>query len=265
MELNWSTFALEILNFLVLMWLLKHFFYQPVMNVIAQRQQRIKQELTAAEQRENEAKALEVRYQHRLEEWEKEKQQAHQKLLKDLKHEREQALDTLQKELEDTRQKTAAIDARHQRDLVTQAQQRAYDQASHFASRLLSRLTSPALEASIIDLVLEDLSQLPSAQQDELNKACENSSHAVEIISAFPLAPKQQQQLQTTIGQFLSAGQPLEFTQSSELIAGLHICIGAWRLEASLADELRYFSQHSQFVQDNHINDLQTELKSEID
>jgi F-type H+-transporting ATPase subunit b len=34
-ELNWTTFVLEILNFLVLVWLLKHFFYQPVKGVIA--------------------------------------------------------------------------------------------------------------------------------------------------------------------------------------------------------------------------------------
>ena len=37
MELDWTTFILEIINFLVLVWILHRFLYQPVMNVIAQR------------------------------------------------------------------------------------------------------------------------------------------------------------------------------------------------------------------------------------
>jgi len=37
MELNWSTFLLEIINFLILVWILKHFFYKPILDVIAHR------------------------------------------------------------------------------------------------------------------------------------------------------------------------------------------------------------------------------------
>ena len=37
MELDWTTFILELINFLVLIWLLNRFLYKPVMKVIAQR------------------------------------------------------------------------------------------------------------------------------------------------------------------------------------------------------------------------------------
>ena len=37
MEINWTTFVLEIVNFLILVWLLKHFFYRPVLAVVARR------------------------------------------------------------------------------------------------------------------------------------------------------------------------------------------------------------------------------------
>ena len=37
MELNWTTLILEIVNFLILVWILKHFLYRPVLRVIEER------------------------------------------------------------------------------------------------------------------------------------------------------------------------------------------------------------------------------------
>ena len=37
MAIDWTTFALEVVNFLVLVWLLKRFLYQPVLEVLVQR------------------------------------------------------------------------------------------------------------------------------------------------------------------------------------------------------------------------------------
>ena len=37
MELDWSTFALEIINFLALLWILKRFLYRPILAVVAER------------------------------------------------------------------------------------------------------------------------------------------------------------------------------------------------------------------------------------
>ena len=57
MELSWSTFALEIVNFLVLVWILKHFLYKPVMDVIARRRADIESTLADAKTAQDEADA----------------------------------------------------------------------------------------------------------------------------------------------------------------------------------------------------------------
>jgi len=48
LELSWSTFLLEIINFLVLVWILKHFLYKPVLDVIARRRSGIEKTLADA-------------------------------------------------------------------------------------------------------------------------------------------------------------------------------------------------------------------------
>ena len=75
MELNWSTFLLEIINFLVLVWILKHFLYKPILDVIARRRAGIEDRLAKAQQLHDEANTLKTEYENRLVDWEHERQQ----------------------------------------------------------------------------------------------------------------------------------------------------------------------------------------------
>ena len=44
MSIDWFTFTAQILNFLVLVWLLTHFLYQPITKAMQERQQKIADE-----------------------------------------------------------------------------------------------------------------------------------------------------------------------------------------------------------------------------
>ena len=48
MQFDWTTFALEIVNFLVLVWILRRFLYRPVTDVIARRAAEVEHRLTGA-------------------------------------------------------------------------------------------------------------------------------------------------------------------------------------------------------------------------
>ena len=96
MELNWSTFILEIINFLVLVWILKHFFYKPVLEVIARRQAGIDKKLAEAKDLQASAEQLQSQYQGRLADWEQERQQARETLSQEVESERARKLSELQ-------------------------------------------------------------------------------------------------------------------------------------------------------------------------
>ena len=66
MEVDWTTFALEIINFLILVWILKRFFYHPVLDVIARRRAGIEKEMADAKAVEEKARVLEQQYENRL-------------------------------------------------------------------------------------------------------------------------------------------------------------------------------------------------------
>ena len=245
MELNWSTFLLEIINFLVLLWLLKYFFYQPVLKVIADRQTDIQRQLTDAAMKETEAKALEAQYENRLQEWEHEKQQERQLLQGEISHERARLLEEVHQSIGEERQKSQAQEQRHLQELSQQTERKAFDYAASFAARLLSRFSSPELETRIAHIVVEDMAALPEKRVDTIRAACIQLDKPVEICSAYPLSESVKQNLETGLVKLLAQQPTFVFQQSSSLISGIRIAAGSWLFEASIENELKNFSRQS--------------------
>lgn len=245
MELSWSTFLLEIINFLVLVWILKRFLYKPVLDVIARRRAGIEKRLADAKTLHDDAEALQARYRGRLADWEQERQQAREQLVREIEEERAQRLAALQSELEQEREKTQVAEARRQADATHKTEEAALIQAGRFASRVLAQAASPELEAKLLELVIDELPQLSAERIAALHSSWGQMSEAIVVASAFPLSDTQRQKLQKVLIATTGSELPLHFEQDVELLAGVRITVGAWMLGANLQDELRSFAEFS--------------------
>jgi F-type H+-transporting ATPase subunit b len=237
-ELNWSTFVLEILNFLVLIWILTRFLYKPVLAVIAQRRAAIEKQLADARALHDEAQALETRYQARLGEWEQERQQAREQLADEIEAERARRLAALHSELAQQTERAAAAETRRQADAQLKAEETALVQAARFAARLLAQVASPELEKHLVDRVLEDLSQLSEERLAALRNSWGQAPATAVVTSAYPLIDTQRQQFQQSLGTLTGSAAAVRFEQDPELLAGVRIAVGAWMLSGNLRDEL---------------------------
>ncbi|WP_260293981.1 F0F1 ATP synthase subunit delta [Sedimenticola hydrogenitrophicus] len=244
MELDWSTFALEVVNFLILIWLLKRFFYQPVLNVIAQRRRQIREELRQASREQAEANQLKTRYEARLGDWETERQAARAALEQELVQERGKRLRQLDDELDRQRLKHAARDLQQQTQWRRQAETEALQLGAAFTSRLLTTLAGPELDRRLRQLFIDQLTTLPESALKQLHQGRLDEAPRIEVVSALPLDESQQQAIRQALEQRIgpSLGQ-WQFRQDTQLIAGLRISIGGWLLHANLQDELRFFSE----------------------
>lgn len=243
MQLDWTTFILEVINFLVLLWILQRFLYKPIMASLDARQQRIQEETARAEQLRNEAEALRLQYETRLAEWAKEYDASRHQLEAELQQTRGKALDELRKSLLDETAKkqireSAAIVA-HETALIREAAAEAYQQAA----RMLVRLASPALTQAIVEMFLADLAALSDSELVTLRKAGQNlmPESLVEVRAAHALDATWQdnisQALSTAAGRLLTPS----FVEDSSLIAGIRVVVGECQLHANLLDELAFF------------------------
>lgn len=242
MQIDWTTFVLQIVNFLVLLWILTRFLYRPVLDVLARRQAAVERTLTQA--RETEARAAELRtqFEGRLAEWEAEKAAARARLEAELAAERLRQMQVLERALAEERERVAAQETHRREELLHELEARAVDQARRFATRLLSRLADPHLEARLVDLFVEELAGLPEEPLAGLRAAVQVPQACAVVTSAHPLDEGQRSRLRDALAGRLGHAFPVEFGQDGQLLAGLRVSVGPWQLGLSLADELAAFA-----------------------
>jgi F-type H+-transporting ATPase subunit b len=242
-ELDWTTFILEIINFLVLVWILQRFLYRPVMNVVAQRRSAISQSLQEAQLTQQQATELKAQFENRLVDWQQEREAARKQLGDEIESERQKLMAQLQTELDEQRRKEQVLAARRDENLLREARQQAQVLSEQFAAKLLSRIADPALEGRLLEMLLEDLSSLPEEQRKNLAAAYRDNQTPVQIISAFRLNDAQRQALNTAMQNTLGTAISCEFREDPAVMAGVNIHIGAHYLQANLKEELRFFGE----------------------
>jgi F-type H+-transporting ATPase subunit b len=242
-ELDWSTFILEIINFLVLVWLLKRYFYKPVLNVINRRREEIQKKISDAEGIRHEAESLKSEYENRLDDWENEKASARTALRKEIETQRKHMLDELRVSIEQEREKERVLNQRKIENEQRRNEKLAMEQALAFTSRLLTRLATPQLEAQIVRLAIEDLEKLSDEEKGLLQKAYAQAKTPVSVSSAFPLAKEHTAAIKKHLAGILDQPPECDFRQNAEILAGLRISVGSWMLKATLQDELKYFAE----------------------
>jgi F-type H+-transporting ATPase subunit b len=243
LELNWSTFVLEIINFLVLVWILKRFLYKPVLNVIARRRARIERTLADAEALQADAERLREQYEGRLADWGLERQQAREALVREFETERASKMAGLQTALDKEREKAHVTEARRQVDATRKIEETALLQGARFATRLLEQASGPDTEARLVELVITELTGLPSEHIAALRFSYGKTPEAIVVVSAFPLPDDQRQRLEQALATVTGPNIPLRFEEDSALLAGVRITIGAWELGANILDELKGFTE----------------------
>jgi F-type H+-transporting ATPase subunit b len=243
MEFNVSTFILEIINFLILIWILQRLFYKPLLELIDKRKQHIDQSLADAKKLHQEADELRSLYENRQKLWMQEKKAALNALHQQIEAEKSAQMDKLHIELEQERQKAKVTLTRQQQELQQQAEKQALQNGARFAGILLKQSASPELEARLFAILLDNLKTLPEACTLYLQRLGTKKPVPIKITSAYPLTDELRQQLEQKLGSLINTSGMFQYYQDASLIAGIRIDMGAWVLDANLKHELTGFAE----------------------
>jgi F-type H+-transporting ATPase subunit b len=241
-ELSWSTFVLEIINFLVLVWILKRFLYKPVLGVIARRRAAIDKQIADAEQVRAEADGLRKRYETRVADWNEERARAEAELENEIDEKRTQRLAELERSLEQERAKAEIAARRREADTARRLEDRALAQSAKFAARLLEPLAGPEMHARLLELLARELDSLPAERARTLREEIPADA-PIAVTSALPLDGEARERLAASLEAVLGSARPITFATDSGLVAGASLRAGAWVLGLSLREELEGFAR----------------------
>lgn len=241
MQLDTTTLVLEIINFLVLLWLLKRFLFAPFRQAMLERQAKAQAEKDALARQEAELSAGQAQLAAEREQLASAKSQAQQQLNAELEQERQRRLAQLEKALADSQQQqqarlTAQLDQQQK-----QQSQQAKSLALEFVSEYLQRLQGAELEAAIIRLFTQDLAQLT---EDERQPLRQTALSQVQIATAYRANDVIRLGVEAALNQLLEQSPSYHWQQQPELLAGISVALDGHLLETSLARGLNAFQKN---------------------
>ena len=244
MELDPLSIALEILNFLVLLWLLKRFLYKPVRAAIAQRQLTLEQGLKDAQLRELQAAAKEREYARLQEDWQAEQARQQAQLQQQLANERDIALEKIRTAAAAEQKRLETLQAQECDQREQSLQKQAVQSALQLTTRLLQRVASESLDRLLLNMLREDLAHLEDEERAALQDSLRNQQGVIIAACAHPLDAGVEEELQTALSDTLGQPVTLETQLEPALLSGVRLNIGARVLHANLADELAFFARN---------------------
>lgn len=242
MQIDATTFVLELINFAILVWILHRFLYRPILGAIDRRRSTIEATMREARSAQSQADALRKAYEDRFTGWEQERAQARAALTSELAAQRSKGLAEIAHSAEQERARLAAVQAKRAQDLQRGAEALALEQAAAFAARLLERLAGPETDVRLIEAFVADLASWPETRIESLSAAARADNGRLRIASARSLADAERARLTRALDERLGLRCAAEFEVDASLLAGLCVAIGPWLLQANLRDELQYFA-----------------------
>jgi F-type H+-transporting ATPase subunit b len=219
MTIDWLTVTAQIVNFLILVWLLKRFLYKPVINAMAKREARIDNRLSEAQRREQEAEDEAQDYRQRREALEQQRDAALQQAKDDAEQQRQQLLDKARQEIDAQRQQWQEELKQEQQAFIEDLKRHSAFTVANIAGRALTDLADADLERQIIAAFLQRLTDI----DDETRQALANDNGALHIHSSFELDDDSRTKISQAVHKALGKERELEFEQSGELICGIEL------------------------------------------
>ena len=222
MYLDWSTLALQTINFAILVWLLRRFLYRPVLRMIDARRAEIDRGTA-------EARAAELRIKEQLAAVAAERA--------GIAAEREAALKAAAAQAEDfAKGRRAEVEreaatmleagrktlAAERESALAEARRAALDLGAEFAHRLLAEVPLELRTEAWLERIERHLATLPETELGGLARQCANGA-ALTVVTASPLRPAMAETWRARLRQPLGAGIAIEFGVDPALVAGAEL------------------------------------------
>ncbi len=240
MQFDWLTVAAQIVNFLVLVWLLQRFLYRPITNAMLNREKRIEDRLSEAKTTRREAE-VEVR---RLRESQDELETARAAILDAAREDADALRARLEQELRVENEEKRAAWARHlaaeREDFMRELQRQAGRQLVEITARVLKDYAGSDVAGLVSDQFLARLEDLDDDRRARLVDAARRCADPAVIETGSAIDAAAKGRMTRAIHAGLSTDIEVEYREDEDLLLGVRLVIGDQRLEWSAAQHLKH-------------------------
>jgi F-type H+-transporting ATPase subunit b len=237
MTVDWLTVGAQMLNFLVLVYLLKRFLYGPVVRAMARREEAIAERQREAQQRKEDAEAEARRHREAREALDAQRERLLARAREEADDLRRTLDEALRRETDEVRARWRAELDREQAAFLRDVRRHLAEQFEVLARRALADLASAELESQMARVLIERLGDLDGERRAALARASA-AGEPLRVRSAFELPATLKRSITSELRDALGEELEVTYELTDDVVCGMEIRAGgeslAWSLEGYL-------------------------------
>jgi F-type H+-transporting ATPase subunit b len=247
MLIDWFTVAAQLVNFLILVWLLRRFLYQPVLKAIGEREKKIADELQHAACVEEEAARQKSEWQRKNDDFDKSQGERLRQAAEEVEKKRSALLEEARTEYVDLQ--TRLREALQKEQLEQQQEDLRHIRSEVFdlAGKVLEELSDTTLQERIVSVFCSRLQASGKKLIGEMAATIREKRLQPVVRSAFELQPGERLRVRETVRKLFTPDLELTYETSGESGAGIELCVDgrciAWNFETAL-ESLKAISEN---------------------
>lgn len=238
MLLDPFTVAAQIVNFLILIWVLRRLLYGPITRAMAAREARIREELENARRLRDEAQAEGERYRELTAAFESAQAERLAEARAELDAWRRDHTQAVRNEVETMRQRWQQALDQEKEAFLLELRRRAGREIVAVTRRVLHELADSDLEGRIVSRFLARLQALSPDERTQLVAAARDDGQQVHVRTASRLSEEDQSQLRAGVTEALGPGLTPRFDTAADLVSGVELRAGGFKVAWALGDYL---------------------------
>lgn len=238
MQVDWFTVVAQIINFLVLVGLLKHFLYGPIIRAMDEREKRIAHRLHEAEEREKRAEEEAQSHRKAREELERKRSEMLEQAKQEAEQKRRKLIGSARQEVDEMQSRWRESLRQEHDSFLGEMRDQAARQVCAITRRVMRDLGDERLEARIVEVFLDRLGEMDDDARKQMGDAVRSSSDSLTVVSSFELPDEERGKVTEALKACFSGSLRPNFTTSEDLICGIELRAGGRKIAWSVNEYL---------------------------
>jgi len=243
MQISWWTFALQVVNFLVLVWLLQRFLYRPVRDILEKRKQLSTKAFAEADKAKQDAEAARHHYEEARGGLAQERQSMLDAAHRSIEAERSKRVEEARQESQKLIATAHATIAEERAKTLTGLETDVASLAVKLAEKLLDKLGGSIASGVFLDQTDAAMKKLPEAERRRLERDLSANGAVVRVVTAEPLKSQEQKAWQSRLEGNLKRPLQIDFDVDPKLIAGAAVHFPHVVVSFAWSDQLKEAKQ----------------------
>jgi F-type H+-transporting ATPase subunit b len=244
MLFDWFTLIAQLINFLVLVWLLKRYLFKPILNAIDEREKLIAGQLLEAEASKAAAGRELIEFQQKNNTFNQQRHELLNIALGEINAERQKLLEQTRGEVEALRlQLRQSLRSEHQ-NLGSEIIRRTRIEVFSIVRKTLSDLAAVNLEDQMAIVFISRINRLTPDEKELFYTALTHSFDKVCVRSTFDVSVTQQAAIQSAINKNLNIETDVRFETVPEAVSGIELISDGYKISWSIEEYLKSLETH---------------------